>query len=214
MSPDQTDCAWCGRSFNRGATNRGQRCCSAACRSAWVGARRRQLERVLARWVDARGYVRGHAWRDGRRVKVLEHRFLMEQRLGRPLRAGEVVHHINANPSDNRIENLTLYPSSREHLRAAHSRRSKPRDVADVMESSHASSRRTRGSAFSSFSARSPNDTIPRWPPSRGSRTRSCWSVCSMAASASTSCAAPSGPVNLSSAISRPLDLPTGRRRA
>jgi hypothetical protein len=37
-----------------------------------------------------------------------EHRFLAEERLGRKLQSNEVVHHINCNPLDNRLENLMV----------------------------------------------------------------------------------------------------------
>lgn len=45
-----------------------------------------------------------------------EHRFVMEQHLGRYLLKTEVVHHINRNVKDNRIENLELFSSNGEHI--------------------------------------------------------------------------------------------------
>jgi hypothetical protein len=48
--------------------------------------------------------------------QVLKHRWIMENHLGRKLNRGEVVHHINGDPHDNRIENLMLTTQS-QHMK-------------------------------------------------------------------------------------------------
>lgn len=53
---------------------------------------------------------------------VLEHRLVMSESIGRPLRRDEDVHHKNGDRRDNRIENLELIAHS-EHLRVHYNER-------------------------------------------------------------------------------------------
>ncbi|GAI98986.1 unnamed protein product, partial [marine sediment metagenome] len=53
--------------------------------------------------VNANGYIR-------------RSRLVMEKHLGRYLSPGEIVHHKNEDASDDRIENLDLFPGTSEHV--------------------------------------------------------------------------------------------------
>jgi hypothetical protein len=67
------------------------------------------------RWVDPKGYVfircpdPGHPNAKSKPGWIAEHVWVMSQVLGRPLRRGESVHHINNIKHDNRAENLELW---------------------------------------------------------------------------------------------------------
>ena len=57
------------------------------------------------RYITEEGYIRLHTT-NGK--QILEHRLVMEQKIGRPMLPTETVHHRNGVRSDNRHENLEL----------------------------------------------------------------------------------------------------------
>jgi HNH endonuclease len=72
------------------------------------------------RIVASNGYVMvkrpGHHLADCRGY-VYEHRIVAEEKLGRHLLPGEVVHHVNGIKSDNRPENIEVLSSTAHHFR-------------------------------------------------------------------------------------------------
>lgn len=116
------NCKQCGKEFYvqnyQFETEEGQ-FCSYPCKYNWFRGRHRDIpigKRVAKHtrgyWIVWVGYDHpGHS-----RGRMLEHRFVMEQNIGRHLEANEVVHHINGKLDDNRIENLELMTHN-EHAR-------------------------------------------------------------------------------------------------
>jgi len=56
--------------------------------------------------MDSHPYVRLGLDRQG--FMIFEHRIVMEKHIGGPLAAEEIVHHLNGNTRDNRLENLEV----------------------------------------------------------------------------------------------------------
>lgn len=51
-----------------------------------------------------------------KRQYVLEHRFVMEQHIGRYLKSEEIVHHLDQVKTNNNIDNLLLLPNKAAHM--------------------------------------------------------------------------------------------------
>lgn len=74
----------------------------------WKGGRRKHKGYILI-------YAPQHPFAI-QRFYMKEHRLVMEEHLGRYLRPEEIVHHINHDKTDNRIENLQLFKNHSEHM--------------------------------------------------------------------------------------------------
>lgn len=101
-----------------------------------TGHQMRGVKRGEGRYVNSQGYVllRMPTHPQANKGYVLEHRWVMEQKLGRPLRADEPVHHMNHVKTDNRPENLAVlsqHDHGKQHGRPRGKRRTCGTDGCD-----------------------------------------------------------------------------------
>lgn len=117
-------CPVCLSSFTMQANDaaRGSRhFCSNDCRMIGLNQRpRTKASGLRSTQITRTGYRRGWYWDGFWWRGILEHRWVMEQHLNRPLTGKERIHHINGDRLDNRLSNLKLYASHAEHIRAEH----------------------------------------------------------------------------------------------
>ena len=121
-------CDFCGKDFERikwlhtqhTRKKLNKNFCSAKCKNKfqsethgcnWKGGKQKN-GRYIAIWLSK-----------GKRI--FEHRLVMEKKIGRKVRKGEVIHHINGNPIDNRIENLVLCKTHGQHTAKFHPQKKK-----------------------------------------------------------------------------------------
>lgn len=124
-------CLRCGELFHPlpGNIRKGYgKFCSAACYGASMKGISHNSGSSNPMWnggrtIDSAGYVRvfcpGYHRSLGNN-QVMEHLLVAENILGRHLNHNEAVHHINGIKSDNRPENLFVFPSGGEHTRYHH----------------------------------------------------------------------------------------------
>ena len=101
-----TPCEWCQTMFQP-VKDGARRFCSRSCAAKWTGKNRMSSKGYV---MTAKGYklIYMPEHPNAKRGYIQEHRYVMEQKVGRLLTPEEVVHHMNHVKTDNRPENLQL----------------------------------------------------------------------------------------------------------
>ena len=112
------NCIQCKKQFERhlSEVKKGSfKYCSREC--AFIdmkGKLKRERPIEESKWyINRKGYLQTTR----RRKRILQHRWIIEtQLLKRPLKAGEIIHHLNGIKTDNRKENLSVCENHTHHL--------------------------------------------------------------------------------------------------
>lgn len=108
---DKKFCIQCGKMFFAKGWRRAKMYCSPACGVA----RKRQYGFARSFPIGAIRMYDGYRAIKTEKGWLPEHRVIAEKMIGRPLLVGEIVHHINGIPNDNREENLAVV-TKQEHM--------------------------------------------------------------------------------------------------
>ena len=110
-SPNLQNRAWLEKAYEQHTSH--EIAALLGCSQTTVWEALHKLGIAIRRGKRRRAYPYKQLKRDGRIVQ--EHRYLMEQHLGRKLLPSEHVHHINGIKDDNRIANLVVLTASAHH---------------------------------------------------------------------------------------------------
>ena len=99
------ECIICNEPFLVVYNKRRARYCSRECRlTVWTKQKITQPTKII----DTNGYIVLYFGSESKISRMLEHRYIMEQALGRKLSDTETVHHIDGNRANNELSNLQL----------------------------------------------------------------------------------------------------------